>query len=272
VVNWHDETDALKAVTYYESAWLFPYLLSQPSLAVSTAVPSPLGVDSSNLLTTILFAPSSILVYTTDALSPSSTPINTTLLPYSVVAADPIFAMDQASGRGAFIFQYPQNKFLILATNYSGADVLETWHYTIPTVPNPRSDVVSFDLAINPNNGAVAAIWEIDGFIEVNTFNGVEWKIAATLSTNGTSPAIAVNPTNNHVIAVWADLTAGSSSNTIKSTEFDGATWSMPTSLSAGSQLPGSPRIAINSQGYGIVIWDRVVGSNTVIEAVTSEL
>ncbi|PIS02276.1 MAG: hypothetical protein COT85_05770 [Chlamydiae bacterium CG10_big_fil_rev_8_21_14_0_10_42_34] len=127
-------------------------------------------------------------------------------------------------------------------------------------------------MTVNPNNSSFAAIWEFsNGTTQINTFNSVEWKIAETISANGSAPSIAVNPTNNHVIAVWTDLSAGDANNTIKVSEFDGTTWPTPASISATITLPGSPRIAINSEGYGIITWNRLVDSDTVIEAVTSE-
>ncbi|PIS02272.1 MAG: hypothetical protein COT85_05750 [Chlamydiae bacterium CG10_big_fil_rev_8_21_14_0_10_42_34] len=273
--NWQDAASEIKAITYLASSnsWSSTYGLSEAGLTVSTEVPSPLQLKDDNTITTILFTPTAIWSDTTQALSPNGVPDNTRLLPYCTVAAEPIFKMDQNNGHAAFIFQCPNNKFIIFGTNYFESNVQDSWHFTIPSVPNPRVNVASFDLTVNPNSSSANAVWELgNGYVQVNNFNGVEWKIAATLSTNGSSPVVATNPTNNHVVAVWVDLINGGSDNTIKLSEFNGTTWSNPTSISSTSSTLGSPRIEINSQGFGIITWHRLVGSDDIIEAVTSTM
>lgn len=272
-ISWIDENSRLKGATYLAStaSWSSSYYISEPNLTISTDIPSPVCICPQNINTTIIFTPTSILTNETSATSPEEPPENTLLAPFQAGSAYPAFKIDYRSNHSAFIFQYTTNQFIIFASNFYGTSQENSWNYTVAGVPNPRLAVTDFDIAINPNNSGAAAIWKLSsGAIGVATFNGNSWKLATELSTNGSSPSIAINPTNQHVIAVWADLTAGGSNNTVKVSEFDGVSWSSPTAISSTSTTLDKAQIQINEQGYGLITWQRLVGSNTVVESANS--
>lgn len=270
VVDWKTSDGRLSARTYLSSTWGTPYYLSEVGLSLVDTVAFPLAVSSSDWLYSVIFATDGVYTNVCSPTSPPSTPDDVKVSPYISSSVEPKMASVASQDRVAFAYQDANN--IIAGVNFRPGLDASSWYFTVVKKDIVKDPAVKIDIALNPSNGRLAAIWQLtSGAIEASIYDGVRWTPYATLSTNGTSPSIAFNSTNNHAFAVWADLVAGGSDNTIMSSEWDRSSWSSSTSISAASSELDSPVIKTNSNGAALVLWQRLVSGDTIIEACFSE-
>lgn len=250
VLSWQNNEHQLHGITCLDGQFSAPYLISQADLAVT-------GSCLKNIQ--FLFTTSASAYCTTlNPNSPTPTPVSKVAFPRPVQISSVAIDTDLQTGKTIFVFQDLETKFLI-AGIYDG----QGFSYTTIEIRNMLIEHAK--VVLNPVDGLAAVIWRFtDGEIQAARFDGHIWTSMGFLSSKGASPDIAINPTNNHIVAVWADLTAGGGSNAIKSSEFDRSNWSTPVSLSQNGAIVEKPQIAINSQGKAFVIWSRKEGTGSM--------
>lgn len=143
--------------------------------------------------------------------------------------------------------------------------------------PVTISGTVSSDPQIGVDTaGNSVAIWqEFDG---VNTNIqaailpiGGSWSTPVTISSSVGSnidaiPQIAVDPAGN-AVAVWEELTAGSSTVKAATLAFGGS-WTTPVDISVPvSDSSQIPQVAVDSAGNAVDVWARFDGSNVIIQS-----
>ncbi len=269
VCTWRDNSGALNAADFSASSasWINSYSFGSPIVA-ALAVPALVALDSSNMATIVIFSSLGVDIGTYLAIVPTPLPYFGPSLPIVITAtSEPQIAVNPNDGSIAWMGQYANNKNMI------GAYILGGQKSWIPiSISNKYSlNFNSMSLAISRYDDRLAFAWATyDGLIQASLFNGTSWSDPYTLSTNGATPSIAINPTNKHVVVAWADSTAGGSSNTVKVCEY-GTSWGGAVSISAGSSTVASPSLAINDSGAAMIVWSRLVGSDKVLEMATSQ-
>jgi hypothetical protein len=118
--------------------------------------------------------------------------------------------------------------------------------------------------------GDSTAVWSIrEGPIQIASRPaGGQWSIPTALSAAGqiaSSPEIAIDGAGG-AVAAWAQYET--SSRTIQSASRPaGGQWSAQTGLSPEGQSSFRPHIAADAAGDAVLIWERYVGSATVVES-----
>ncbi len=245
------------------NSWGNQYGLKVSSVNLS-AVPSLVGLNTSNVANVIMFAQQGVYGASYQALTSKPSATFSSLENFATNVA-PQISVNPNDGAILWVAQSSSGG------NLKSGRKLEGGTWSLAQIVNMTSFVVSsLSIALDRvTDGAVAAWQTTGGSIQVSLYNGDSWTAPQELSTNGASPTVAVNGQNNHAVVAWVDLTAGGTSNTIKVSEY-GSSWSSPSSISATSSTLQSPCIAINDNGFALVVWSRLVGSNQVLEMATS--
>lgn len=265
VVSWKDTNNRIQAATYAGS-WSSPYYLSQLDLPLVSGISFPTSICSNGLLASILYTNSGSYQYEASLSSPPAEPTNPLVVPYGASSlANPVLSGIPNQAKNAFLY-VDESKFYILAgVNYKGTgndEVVGNWYTTVVSQAGTASDPPLFLAAdINPNNSRVAAAWQLQSnLVQVSLFNKLQWSFPFTLSSAGSNPAVAFNPVNSHLIAVWVE-------DRVLCREWDGNAWSDLTALSSLSDEIGPPAIRISPQGDAVAIWHRRVGNDIIIES-----
>jgi hypothetical protein len=258
VVTWQDTDLRLHGLTFQQGSTPSPYFLSQEGLNVESSVAAPFLA---------LFTSSGEIYGTSfDPTNPPSNPISQNLYPFAVQFPSMPMAFASDNPYVVSVFQDFKSLYLLSGLTKDGIN----WTHSIVDIP--YVSILSIKTALNKKTGKLAAIWQLsNGSVKSAVFNGRKWSTPVILSSNGAAPAIAFNPVNGHVIAVWADLTEGDENNSIREVEFDGTNWSTPISLSDTGATIDEAQISINSKGNAFVIWTRqpTLGANKIVEVVT---
>jgi PKD domain len=95
------------------------------------------------------------------------------------------------------------------------------------------------------------------------------WLSPASVTPPGddsNEPQVAVN-TDGEAVAVWAQYNGSHEVVQASVRPATGGGWQTPVTLSDASQNASSPRVAIDSEGEAIVVWERYNGSHYVVQA-----
>ncbi len=128
------------------------------------------------------------------------------------------------------------------------------------------------EVAVDSAGDAVAVWYRSDGS---NTIiqsaerpAGGAWSEPVNLSEEGQNaekPQVAVDPQGN-AVAVWR-RNDGSKYRIQAATRPPGGAWSEAVDLSEAGENASEPRVAIDSQGNAVAVWQRPVGPSTVVQS-----
>ena len=159
------------------------------------------------------------------------------------------------------------NDWNIMASRFDGAN----WDAT----PTPLETltgyfVVPFIAMDSSGNGVV--VWTENGTSNIYSNRYVAgsnaWQTAATINDttegNVSVATVAMNGSGN-AIAVWSQLDATSSVSDAWANTFDGTSWdTTPQKLETDTGPAFFPRIAIDSNGNGMAVWEQYDGNNMI--------
>jgi hypothetical protein len=125
-------------------------------------------------------------------------------------------------------------------------------------------------------SGRATAVWtRFDGSNEIvqasTSLNGAAWSAPVDLSTTAQSsgsPQVTVDG-SGLATAVWIHVD-GTNGIVQASTSLNGAAWSTPVDLSTAGQDTYFPQVTVDGSGRATAVWERVDGSNTIVQASTS--
>ncbi|MDE3046796.1 MAG: hypothetical protein KGI83_00425 [Verrucomicrobiota bacterium] len=254
VVSWINPNSAFEGIEYASGTNGTPYAISASDLSVlstQTATNQAIFVTAQDTYAS--------------ALNANTSPVNTLLLHRSSIPASLCLATQ--NDNSLFVFQDTQSNFLLSVMNQAA-------HLSYFLIAEPTLPVSQAQVALNSSSSnQAAAIWQLsNGAIYVTTFNGQSWaKPATLLSTNGSNPNILMDPTSGNPIAIWADLSAGGTSNVIRCAELSSGMWAVST-ISATGLTFSDVHASINSAGNAAIIWCRqpTADADNVVEATTS--
>jgi hypothetical protein len=129
-------------------------------------------------------------------------------------------------------------------------------------------------LVATSSEGRFVSLWSrtqgADLMVQASTStDGVTWSTPVNLSANGNNSyrsEISVTP-DGRFIALWR-MVVGGFEIVYLSHSTDGETWSTPTALSGSGYNSTNPRVASDTSGRTIVVWDMDDGVNEQIEVV----
>jgi len=142
------------------------------------------------------------------------------------------------------------------------------------TIAEQASDDATFpQIAVDPNGNAITVWYERDdsGIFQIyySYWNGTTWTDASIIpgkpAINGFSPQIAFD-SNGNAITVWKQNGIGYSQ--IYYAYWDGTTWSITATAIPGQpeSFASNPKIAFDSNGNAIAVWQQYDGSNYLVE------
>lgn len=255
LISWRDTMGQMLGATYQDGGLGLTFSMSQTGLSITNS-----AVASTSALFNTLEELYSVKI------NPDYSVTNRIAFPRPVQDASFHIDLNTTQEIKAFIIQDQKTKFLICGID----DGTKINYTTIATLQTP---VVATKILIGPIDNFPVAIWEMtNGTIQAARFDGHRWVDTVTLSTKGADPNLAIDPTTNHIICVWADWTLGETHHTIFTAEFNRSRWSSPQPLSAGGYAVSKPQIQFNSNGFGLILWSRQATSESpaIIEASTS--
>lgn len=138
---------------------------------------------------------------------------------------------------------------LVADISWSSPVTLST---TSVTAPDPQ-------IVVDSNGNATAAWLESNQVLANYQPGGGSWGSATTLSGTGASNPLLGVDSNGNVTAVWLE------SGVVKSSTFNGTSWSSAVSLSNVSGGASTVHLAVDSTGNAVAIWSR----NGIIESAT---
>jgi hypothetical protein len=141
------------------------------------------------------------------------------------------------------------------------------------TLSRSGQDAYGARIAISDADNAVAVWRRYDGSNYVvqssgSWDGGVTWSTPATLSRSGanvSSMQVAVDGSGN-AVAAWARFTGVNAVQSSGSSD-GGVSWSTPVNLSAPGQNAGNPQVAADGAGNAVAVWQRLKGSNYVVQS-----
>ena len=128
-------------------------------------------------------------------------------------------------------------------------------------------------------SGRATAVWQgSDGsnaIVQASTsLNGGTWSTPANLSAAGEDafdPQVTVDG-SGLATAVWFRWDSANSIYIVQaSTSRNGGTWSTPADLSDPGRTATAPQVTVDGSGLATAVWDRYDGSNTIVQAKTSQ-
>ena len=252
LLSWQDLDDSFYGIAYLLGNFTSPFSINANELSI---------LQSALSRGQAIFVTSDGLFHAT--ITPSNTLEYRTSFPRTIIPASLFLDVIEDFSRSVFIFQDEKTKFLISAIVDDKTPV-----YT--TISIPHEEIESACVSLSPIDKLPAAVWQLrSGKIRAARFDGHRWGNHITLSDHGSEPVIEYNPKTNQPVVVWADSTAGGTSNTIKAAEFIRTAWTTPVSISAGGNAVSEPQIKINKLGEAFVTWRRIPtsGADSLIEA-----
>lgn len=262
VISWQDSDERVHGISWAGGVFSTPYFLSAEGLAVTGS--------ETGFLQTVFATSDKVYITSFDLLHPPTDPVSSVAFLRPIVPASLSFVVNPSKSNSLLTVQDAGTNFLV-GGFYSGGK----WKYTAMGILETPIQNIKADYEAPFINPMATAIWEAsDGSIQaVYLIGNYRWAGPTTLSSNGKSPSIALNPATGHAIAVWADFQAGGNNNTIQVSEFNLSSWSTPVSISSGGNLFSSTEIVINGDGDAWIIWSRQPTSseNAVIEVSASE-
>ena len=182
----------------------------------------------------------------------------------------PQVVSDESGNVVAVWRRYDGSRYIIQASRSDDAGV--TWTVPVDLSASGR-DAHYPQVAIN-RSGNVIAVWQrSNGSNDIVQSShsddaGLTWSAPADLSATGGSandPQVAMNRSGEAVV-VWRRYDG--SNTIIQSSRSDdaGATWSIPTNLSAAGVNSYSPQVAITRSGNAVTVWHRDDNIDLVIQ------